>query len=552
MGARRRTRRIFGALIVSVLALGSLVAITAPAGAQDQNSGTIRIAAEEEPFCADWISSCGGSAWANWELGNLTMPQPISVDVDGSYLPGAMSVDMPTLEPGPPMKVTYRIRPEAVWSDGEPITSTDFEYTWKQIVNGKNIYDTTGYIDIDSVDTTDPKVAVVTFKRPVAAWKDLFGGFYFVLPSHLLDGKSRHKEMKDGYAFSAGPWELQGGKQGWKKGKSITLVPNDAYWGTKPTIKKVIFQLIPESSAELEAVETGQVSAAYPLPIDGALDRVEATDNLDYVLSFGNQYEAFYFNADVFPLKSQAVRQAIAYATDRQAIVDAILKPAINQGRVLQSFVVPTFKEFFDPSFEKYSRNLDMVDQLMTGDGWKKNGDDIWEKGGRTASFVVNSTSGNEQRQLNEQLWQSQLREAGFDMKFKNLASDPLFGVRLPNGKYDVALYASVGTPDPGQCLVFCSKNIPSKKNKFGGQNWSRSDDPTIDESCDAVDSTLDETVRVQQAQTCQRAIADYMAALPLFQTPTLFIFNTDQLSGRLVDNTVMGPFFYMNEWVLK
>src|SRR4029079_16446355 len=166
-------------------------------------------------------------------------------------------------------------------------------------------------------------------------------------------------------------------------------------------------------------------------------------------------------------------RQAIAYATDRQAIVDAILKPAINQGRLLDSFVVPTFPTYFTPSFEKYRPNLDMVDQLMTDDGWEKNGNDIWEKDGRTASFVLNTTTGNAQRELTEQLWQSQLQQAGFDMTFKNLNSDVLFGARLPAGKYQATLYASVGTPDPGLCLIFCSQNIPSKKNKFAGQNWS-------------------------------------------------------------------------------
>ncbi len=117
----------------------------------------MRIAAEEEPFCADWISSCAALAWGNWALGNLTMPQALNVDAEGNYVPGPMLVDMPTLDPGPPMTVTYRIKPEAVWSDGEPITSTDFEYTWEQIVNGKDIYDTTGYVNIESIDTTDPR-----------------------------------------------------------------------------------------------------------------------------------------------------------------------------------------------------------------------------------------------------------------------------------------------------------------------------------------------------------------------------------------------------------
>lgn len=539
--------------ISAVVATGLVVAPTAASSATAQDAGgTIRIAAEEEPFCADWISSCAGLAWGNWALGNLTMPQALNVTPDGEYVAGAMLAEFPTLAAGPPMTVTYKINPAAVWSDGTPMTSGDFEYTWQQIVNGKDIYDTTGYDLIESIDTTDPATAVVTFSEPFAAWKDLFGGFYFVLPKHLLEGKNRNKVMKDGYSFSGGPWELDGGKAGWKKGKSITLVPNDAYWGIKPTISEVIFQFIPESAAELQAVKSNQVDAAYPLPIDGAVDQVEETASLDHVVSFGNQFEAFWINADKFPLDSQAVRQAIAYATDREAIVEQILVPAINEGRVLQSFIVPTFKTYYDPSFEQYSPNPDMVSQLMTGDGWTKNDDGIWEKGGKTASFEVSSTAGNESRALTMQLWQSQLGQAGFEVTIKALNADVFFGDRLPKGQYAVGLYASVGTPDPGLCLLFCSGNIPAKANKFSGQNWTRTDSPSIDTPWEAVDTTLDEPARVEAAKTGQVALADYVASIPLYQAPTMFIWNTDKLGGRLEDNTVMGPFFTMNEWVLK
>ena len=191
-----------------------------------------------------------------------------------------------------------------------------------------------------------------------------------MLPSHLLDGKDRHKVMKDGYAFSGGPWKLDGGAAGWKKGKTITLVPNDKYWGTKPTIAKVVFQFIPETAAELQAVKTGQVVAAYPLPQDGILDTLGAQSNLTATVSFGNSFEAMFLNHDAFPLDSAAVRQAVVYATDRQAIVDQVLKPSIKQGRVLQSFVVPTFKQYYVPAFAEYKPDQSKVDSLMTGDGW--------------------------------------------------------------------------------------------------------------------------------------------------------------------------------------
>jgi peptide/nickel transport system substrate-binding protein len=314
----------------------------------------------------------------------------------------------------------------------------------------------------------------------------------------------------------------------------------------------VIFQIIPESSSELEAVKTGQVLAAYPLPIDGALDELDEAPNLSYTVSYGNQFEALWINADAFPLDSVAVRQAIAYATDRQAIVDAIIKPAIREGRVLESFIVPTFRAFYDPAFEEYAPDPTKVDELMTGDGWAKNGDGIWEKDGETATFAINTTAGNESRELTEQLWQSQLQAAGFELEIKNLDADVLFGDRLPKGQFAVGLFALVGTPDPGLCLVFCSENIPSKKNKQSGQNVTRTDDLTIDETWSAVDTTLDDATRVAAAQGGQAALAEYVASIPLFQTPTIFIYDHDRLGGNLQDNVVMGPFSTMNEWVLK
>jgi ABC-type transport system substrate-binding protein len=80
----------------------------------------------------------------------------------------------------------------------------------------------------------------------------------------------------------------------------------------------------------------------------------------------------------------------------------------------------------------------------------------------------------------------------------------------------------------------------------------TRTDDLTIDETWSAVDTTLDDATRVAAAQGGQAALAEYVASIPLFQTPTIFIYDHDRLGGNLQDNVVMGPFFTMNEWVLK
>ena len=137
--------------VVLALTLGAVMTAGSAGGAPAQAtpSGTIRIAAEEELSVRRLDRKLrrrrrGGTGRSATKRSRRRSTSRRN----GDYMPGAMLVDQPTLDPGPPMKVTYRIRPEAVWSDGQPITSADFEYTWKQIVDGKDIYDTTGYIDI--------------------------------------------------------------------------------------------------------------------------------------------------------------------------------------------------------------------------------------------------------------------------------------------------------------------------------------------------------------------------------------------------------------------
>lgn len=545
--------------VIGMLATGPVGASGPERARQQATAGTLRIAAEQELATADWINSSAGLSWGNWSLGIHTLPQAFSILPDGSYVPSPVLAGEPVLEVGPPQRVTYSIDPAAVWTlpDGTtaPITSSDFKYLWEQIATGKDIYDATGYTSIESVDDSDPATAVVTFSEPYAAWRDLFGGFYFLLPSEYLQGKNRNKEMKDGYAFSGGPWKLEGGKKGWKKGKTITLVPNENYWDEKAKISKVIFQFILESPAETQAVKTGQVLAAYPQPQEGILDEFDENTNLQYVVSLGNVYEGFWLNESKPPLDSLAVRQALMAATDRRAIVDGIVVPAVREGTVLESFVVPIFPAFFTPAFADagYAETADLakVDELMTGDGWAKDSDGIWEKDGQKAELQIQTTAGNEGRELTEELWQSQLQTAGFSLEIKNPSATVLFGTNGPKGKFQVGLYAQVGTPDPGLCIIFCSKNIPTKKNGLVGQNWTRTNDPTIDETWQQVDVTLDEAPRAEAAKAAQAALADYLVSIPLYQKPNVFVWDKSKISGPLQDNPTNGPFFNMNLWEL-
>src|SRR5581483_7986333 len=172
------------------------------------------IGAEQEPDCMDWIGSCASAAWGIWAAQVETMPEAYTYDDAKGWIPSPVLTGEATLVTSPKQVVTYHINPAAVWSDGQPITSTDFKYTWNQIVTGKDIFVTTGWTNIESVDDSDPHTAVVTYKTPYADWKSLWGTSEPILPSHILQGQDRDAAMKDGYKFSGNAWMIDH----WTKG----------------------------------------------------------------------------------------------------------------------------------------------------------------------------------------------------------------------------------------------------------------------------------------------------------------------------------------------
>ena len=254
--------------------------------------GDLVLGAEQEPDCVDWISSCAGASWGYWTINVNTMPRAYDVVADGdgwAYTPSILLDGEPELETDPQQVVTYRISEDAVWSDGEPITSSDFKYTWEQITTGEDIYDPTGYVNIESVDDSDPAVAVVTFSEVYAGWKGLFGGGYGIYPSHILEGEDRNAAMANGYDFSGGPWILEA----WNKGSEIVLVPNENYWGEQPKLDSVTFQIITDTSAEFSAFSSGSVEAIYPQPQLDVVDAINegkasvVTDHIDHFTETG-------------------------------------------------------------------------------------------------------------------------------------------------------------------------------------------------------------------------------------------------------------------------
>lgn len=516
-----------------------------------RQGGSLVIGAEQEPDCADWIATCAGSIWGTYIMETQTIPHVFTIARQGSdWVPQVsdLMASEPTISTGARPKITYKLNPKAVWSDGKPITSADLKYTALQIRDGKNIFDKTGYTEIASVDTPDAQTAVVTLKDSYGNWKDLFSGEYGVLPSHLLQGKDRDAIMKDGYTFSGGPWKIQK----WIRGTSVTLVPNDRYWGKKPNLDKVTFQFTADTAAAFQAFRSGQLDALYPSPQLDVIDQIKSglpRTSIETDAQTGN-LEGLWMNNSRFPFDSVDVRRAIGYSVDRKALVERLYGP-LGVKQPAQSFNSPLVSRYAGTDFSAYSLDLKKVEQIMKGAGWTKGGDGVWAKGGRKAEFTIVSLAGNKRRELTEQVLQSQLKQAGFTMRIKNTTAANLFSKVAPTGDFDMGLWTLVDSfPEPTLEASFASGSIPSAANGQAGINFMRIRVPGLDTLLHQVATDIDENTRRAASLKADKLIAQEIPALPLGAVPNVLLWNK-RVGGKITINPVRGPWWNLEDWGL-
>jgi peptide/nickel transport system substrate-binding protein len=540
-----------------VVALLALVALTSACDSTERvrrvsssssavpvpTGGTLMLGLEDAPRCLDWIGSCGATEAGFWAANVTTVPRVFSVestDAGWAYEATTVVVAEPTLTGGDKPVATYRLNPAAVWSDGKQITSADFTYTWKQVVEGEGVADRSGYRDIASIDDSDPAVAVVTFSAPVGDWKALFSGRVGLLPSHLLAGGDRAALMADGYGWSGGPWKITS----WKKGSELTLVPNERYWGAKPKLDKVTFRFIPQGKDALQALKAKEVLGIYPrsdleeiLAMAAKDEELRAAYSEDTLETTG-----LAFNMSKAPFDDVRVRQAVAYALDREAIVR----------RPPQSFAPAILGGFADTdAFAVYRHDLGQVESLLRAAGWRKDTEGMWAKRGARIAVPVTVATGDERRDQIARLLVEQLRSAGFDSAIVGRPAGSIDKV-LATGEFAAVLHRfTASSLRPNGCAVWCSSHLSAATSTASGENVFRVHDKELDRLYGTVATALDDSVAAAASQEGDQMLAEQAYVLPIEAVPSLLV-TTTQVLGAVVDNPVMGPFWQLQTWGLR
>jgi ABC-type transport system substrate-binding protein len=158
-----------------------------------------------------------------------------------------------------PFTVTYKIRPEAQWTDNAPIAADDFWYLWRQMVSQPGVVDPAGYDLITGVQSLEGgKQAVVTFAQPYPAWKELF---YNILPAHIV------KDAPGGFlAGLARTLPVTGGQFRVEsidpQRDEILIARNDRYWGPPAKPALILFRRAGAPAALADSVRNGDTQVA--------------------------------------------------------------------------------------------------------------------------------------------------------------------------------------------------------------------------------------------------------------------------------------------------
>lgn len=225
-----------------------------------------------------------------------------------------------------PMTVSYVIDPKANWSDGYPITATDFVYNWQQrLLTGADLASVgvlAGYRDIRSITGSDAgKTVTVVFNTPYSDWEGLFAN---LIPAHIAE-KAGWVAAFDGFhsadVISGGPFIVSSVSPG----KRLVLTRNPRYWGAPAHLQSIVFLVERSTRATLHGLEEGTISIAQMTPgptLDGAIARDDAfAPKLSVTTSPSPVLWQLVFNQNAPVVENPEMRETLALITDREQLV---------------------------------------------------------------------------------------------------------------------------------------------------------------------------------------------------------------------------------------
>jgi peptide/nickel transport system substrate-binding protein len=518
-----------------------------------------------------------GSAVGNWNLLSaagdtfdgrqvLNGVYPSTFIANPSYAVTMNSdlLDSATQTASSPQTVVYRIKPNAVWSDGAPIDADDFVYAWRVQSGAEAGIGTgggsVGYERIKSVTGSDGgKTVTVVFRTPFPDWKSLFGPLY---PAHIA---KQHGDDAASFAWfgahvptvSGGPFTVGTVAS---NGTTVVLDRNARYYGAAAKLDRVVFRTVADSSQESAALRNRQVDGIYPQPGLRLVDQVKNLGGaVTYRLDSGPQFEHIDFNLRNPALGDAAwgrtLRTAMFTAYDR----DDVLSKTVKQ---LQPTATTLDNRMFVPNQSGYrddvasaglgTGDIAKAQKLLTDAGFSNataGGRLTAPDGTAIPSFSMRYALGEQLRQAECDLFAADMARLGITVAVsptEDIGATLAAGGSGGSGDDGYDIVALNGTAMPFPASADQAQYVTGGRGNYGGYSNAKVDGWLAA----AVTSSDQGTVAADLDQADAQISADAYT-LPLYQMPTLIAF--DPRLGNVRDNgTAAGPTYNIQQWGLR
>ncbi|TVQ06561.1 MAG: peptide ABC transporter substrate-binding protein [Leptolyngbya sp. DLM2.Bin27] len=509
---------------------------TVPQTARDPQ--TLRLLYSRSPLT---LNPHLANGYQDFEAARIVYEPLASYDQAGDLVP-FLADEIPSLENGGVTEdgtsVTWTLRPDVTWADGQPFTADDVVFTFEFISNPVVAAATAQFYEgVESVVAVDDYTVKITFANPTPAWSVPFTGHTgLILPRHIFaefNGPDARDALPNLQPVGTGPYQAVGFEAG-----TVIFEPNASYWGGRPAFNRVeLLGGIAPYAAAREVLQASTADFAHNLQVEAeALSELETDASGHITTLFGSQVERIMLNfAHPFArtetgersspeiphpyFSDLRVRQAISLAIDRDAIAAELYG---NTGKpTAQLLVAP---KDYQSVGNDYTYDLERAKALLDEAGWVDlNGDGRREKDG-VALEVLFQAAVNPVRQRTQAIVSDSLKQIGVDVQIARVRIDEFFSAdpqdtnSLNHFYADMQVY-SIGndSPDPTTYMGWwtCGK-IASQANQWQEPNNARYCNPEYDRLWEAARQELDPDRRAELFQQMNDLLIQDVAVIPV------------------------------------
>lgn len=358
--------------------------------------------------------------------------------------------------------IIFHLNHDAKWHDGKPFTAEDVEFTYKFMIDDKTptSYDADFRL-VSKFEIIDKYTVKVSYDEPFAP--ALISWAMPILPKHLLQGQDVKKSPLLRRPVGTGPYKFLE----WKAGDSITLVANDEYFLGRPYLDRYIFRVIPDTATTFLELLNGSIDLMGLSPLQWSKQtdsNPRFTNQYNKHMYLASSYDYVGYNQKKPMFQDKRVRQALAYATPKQDIINGL---QFGLGVEATGPYKPG-TIWYNPDVKKYEYDVEAAKKLLAQAGYKDtNGDGIVEKDGKPLKFELITNQGNIVRTSICEVLQKSWEKIGVKVDIRVLEWATFINEYINKQKFDAVVLGWNITNDPDLYDVWYSGNCGGQKLNF-------------------------------------------------------------------------------------